>query len=926
MRNAGNWRAGLCGVDILKFDHCIIDQSRIIVIPESSPSLLSRLSCSVCIKRIPSAILPTIYSYHFRNSQKWLRSIAQNHWTPIRQTTLFVPSIHCASCTSFVETVLSGLDPSPKFIETSIVNQSVTVHHSRELRVSTIALALADGGYRVDSAVSEPPEDEEPFASVGSPDDNFPLGWITNTATGLSQGSTVGKDSGHIRHEDTCMECRDKSASESSPPRGEKSFVAVDSLTSARSYFEAVFSVEGMSCSSCVGKITAAIEGKPWVMAVNVSLLTRIATIQLYDETKTSEVVKIINTLGYDTSLEETQEVQLVTAGVESALAPSKWKATLTIDGMTCSSCVGTITKRLQKIPGVDNIDVNLLTGSASLVINDKNHIGDILDTIEGIGYKAALDDLVDLAQSHHISSQRTILVRIDGMHCQRCPSRVVDAVKAFDAEISIDKVPTIETPIMTLSYTPKPPGFTIRQINSAITAVDPAFRVAIYHPPTVEERARVMQAKSRNRLLYRILLTLAASIPALIIGIVYMNLVPMTDPNAHYLIEPLKGVSRAEWALLVLATPVYFFAADVFHRRAIKELVSLWRPGSFVPLLRRFYKFGSMDMLIFFATTIAYFSSITEIIIAATLPPGQHMEAKGSHLDAVIFLTLFLLAGRLIEAYSKAKTGEAVSKLGSLRPNDALLLVKGDHGDIKTTKTSIGMLESGDLVKVVHSASPPWDGIVIEGTAEFVESGLTGESKPVPKHLGDPVYSGTVNHGGPITIRLTGAGGESLLDQIIKVVREGQLRRAPIERVADAITGYFVPFVTLVAIATWLVWLSLGRSGRLPNDYLDVSIGGWPFWSLQFAIAVFVITCPCGIGLAAPTALFVGGGLAAKYGILVKGGGEAFQEASSLDIIVFDKTGTLTEGGEPKITNYKPVIPTGTDWDEQVVLGCLSQ
>lgn len=140
-------------------------------------------------------------------------------------------------------------------------------------------------------------------------------------------------------------------------------------------------------------------------------------------------------------------------------------------------------------------------------------------------------------------------------------------------------------------------------------------------------------------------------------------------------------------------------------------------------------------------------------------------------------------------------------------------------------------------------------------------------------------------------------------MDQIVKVVREGQTRKAPIERVADIITGYFVPVVTLIAILTWIIWLSLGEAGVLPSYWLDTDDGSWPVWSLGFAIAVFVVACPCGIGLAAPTALFVGSGLAAKHGILAKGGGEAFQEASWLDVIVFDKTGTLTEGGEPKVT-----------------------
>lgn len=155
-------------------------------------------------------------------------------------------------------------------------------------------------------------------------------------------------------------------------------------------------------------------------------------------------------------------------------------------------------------------------------------------------------------------------------------------------------------------------------------------------------------------------------------------------------------------------------------------------------------------------------------------------------------------------------------------------------------------------------------------------------------------------------------------------MVREGQTRRAPIERVADVITGYFVPVVTSLAILTWVIWLALGESGALPPDYLDIEVGGWrkcvPFrrsslwvlifeiavWSLEFAIAVFVVACPCGIGLAAPTALLVGSGLAANFGILVRGGGEAFQEAAQLDLVVFDKTGTLTEGGEPRVTDIQ--------------------
>ena len=140
-------------------------------------------------------------------------------------------------------------------------------------------------------------------------------------------------------------------------------------------------------------------------------------------------------------------------------------------------------------------------------------------------------------------------------------------------------------------------------------------------------------------------------------------------------------------------------------------------------------------------------------------------------------------------------------------------------------------------------------------------------------KSFGDQVFAGSVNVAHPVQMSVNELGATSMLDKIVAVVREGQGKRAPIERIADVITGYFAPVVTLIAIVTWVVWLGLGEGGVLPKKWLDVQQGGWAFWSLEFAIAVFVVACPCGIGLAAPTALHVGGGLAAKSHILVQGG-----------------------------------------------------
>lgn len=214
--------------------------------------------------------------------------------------------------------------------------------------------------------------------------------------------------------------------------------------------------------------------------------------------------------------------------------------------------------------------------------------------------------------------------------------------------------------------------------------------------------------------------------------------------------------------------------------------------------------------------------------------------------------------------------------------------------------------LEIGDVVRVQKGSSPPTDGTVVSGESSFDESSLTGEARLIKKKVGDKVFLGTINDSRALDVRVDAIGGETMLDHIVRLVRDGQNKRAPIERLADILTGHFVPVITLLAILTWLIWLSLGLSGALPRNYLDKDVGGWPIWSLQFAIAVFVVACPCGIGLAAPTALLVGSGLAAKLGILPRGGGEAFQEAAQLDVVVFDKTGTLTEGGKPRVTDVE--------------------
>lgn len=330
------------------------------------------------------------------------------------------------------------------------------------------------------------------------------------------------------------------------------------------------------------------------------------------------------------------------------------------------------------------------------------------------------------------------------------------------------------------------------------------------------------------------------------------------------------------------------------------------------------------MNLLVSAGTSIAYLASVAVLGINATTR-SKSLGSNSTYFDSVVFLTFFILIGRYLEAYSKAKTGNAIGLLGNLRPREAVLATSleettpveaasGDRNEKQRESTSptdseridANLLEVGDSVMVPHGSSPPADGTITEGSTNFNESSLTGEARAVTKCQGERVYVGAINIGNAITVRVTDVGGSSMLDQIVAVVREGQTKRAPVERVVDIVTGYFVPVITALAIITFVIWLSLGESGALSHNYLGRQQGGWAFWSLEFAIAVFVVACPCGIGLAAPTALFVGSGLAASHGILVRGGGEAFQEASKIDAVVFDKTGTLTEGGDINVTDHE--------------------
>ncbi|KAL8337817.1 hypothetical protein RB598_006629 [Gaeumannomyces tritici] len=822
-------------------------------------------------------------------------------------TSFLLGNLHCPTCVSAIKDVLhASCGGQIKWVSPNIVTAVVTVEHDPDAPISTMAAQLEQAGFRVCGITSTLGEYEVPGAhaaaattAAGTGGDGAAdrardkgkqpalslSGWLRSPVFGSR--SPADRRDAHLKN---CEECRRKSISSATGPES-KGETAIDSIASPSHpavKYQAASKDEGLSSSSK-------------------------------------------HPIGMSTK-------SFVTTDVEDAPV---WRATLAIGGMTCAACSNTITQDLKQRDWISNITVNLLTNSATIDFLDKDKTDDIVEAVESLGYDAAVDSVVVIQESDDAARQeRTVEIAVQGMYCEHCPSRVTRSLAPFASQYSltIDKEPTRQHPILRATYVPQPPGLTIRKIIAAIEASDPVFSASIHHPPTLEERSKEIQRRHQRQILYRVIFTGMVCVPTFVLGVVYMSLVPDSNGDKHHLMLPwTSGISRLQMALFIMATPVYFFAADVFHVRAFKEIWALWRRGSRTPVLQRFYRFGSMNTLMSLGTTIAYVSSTSQLIAAAAYRPSTVSDSN-FYFDAVVFLTFFLLLGRLIESYSKSKTGSAVEALGKLRPTTAILVEsqasptdpggrddeKGDANPtvlVTDTVVKTDLLDLGDIVRIPHGSSPPADGVVVQGTSSFDESSLTGESRPIRKSPGDAIYAGTVNKDGPVLARVTGASGHSMLDQIVRVVREGQARRAPLEQFADLLTTYFVPCVTLIAILTWIIWLALGLTGSIEGHFLDVTSGGWVAFSLQFAISVFVVACPCGIALAAPTAIFVGGGLAARHGILAKGGGLAFETASRISCVVFDKTGTLTVGGEPKITDSEFFLAERDETEKKQVL-----
>lgn len=621
-------------------------------------------------------------------------------------TSLLILNLHCSSCSQTINELLSRLSPAPYRISTSILDQSVTVTHSEALQTKEIYRALVEAEFEVDSVQIM---GSGIYGSGKSSNENI-ITFNAEAENGIEEfagrlrdswtGGTKRRSRLGLMHLENCELCRNQAqareklqlaagksdstvassssfAEWSSPHQTPVDFDSAaqgavqSSLIENEGLYQATISIGGMTCASCSNSITDTLKGLSWVKTVSINLMGGSGTV-VFDskvsagaQAGAEKIVNEVEDTGFECVLEELKSLEAKQNPVENNLH----RATISIGGMTCASCSGSITNILEALPEVKSVSINLMGGSGTVVFDAKTSGGaqagaeKIVSEVEDAGFECILEELIALDANQESAGRdemREVSLKVEGMFCEHCPRRVIDALESFPSLI-IETPPTLTSPICRIKYPPHPPKLTLRHIISSVSSISPSFVVSVYHPPTMEERSRTLQLRERNRLLFRLLLSVIIAIPTFLLGIVWMALVPKENRIRVYIEQPMWAgqATRVEWALFILSTPIMFCVADIFHLRAIHEIRALWRRSSNVPVLRRFYRFGSMNLLISLGVSISYFASVALLGMSAVrsktmtvVIDGMEMEIPmeeghiTTYFDSTVLLTMFLLMG----------------------------------------------------------------------------------------------------------------------------------------------------------------------------------------------------------------------------------------------------------------------------------------
>lgn len=508
----------------------------------------------------------------------------------------------------------------------------------------------------------------------------------------------------------------------------------------------------------------------------------------------------------------------------------------LQISGMTCAACAIRIEKGLNKLEGVETASVNLaLEKSAIKYDPTKINIEDIQNKVKDLGYG--------------IVTEKTEF-DITGMTCAACSARIekglnkLDGVLKANVNLALEKA-TVEYNGSTLST---------NEIIKKVASLGYGARLKEDAKETVDYRQKEIE-KQTGKFVFSAILSLPL-LWAMVGHFSFTSFIWVPDMFMN------------PWVQLALATPVQFFIGKQFYVSAYKALKN---------------KSANMDVLVCLGTSAAYFYSV----YLSFMSLGSQAYSVDLYYETSSILITLIILGKLFEAKAKGRSSEAIKKLMGLQAKTATVERAGIEQEIPIEEVIVG-----DVLHIKPGEKIPVDGKIVEGNSAIDESMLTGESVPVDKRIGDEVIGATINKNGFLKVEATKVGRDTALAQIIKVVEEAQGSKAPIQRLADKISGVFVPIVVALAIIAFMVWYFWAT----PGDFAG---------ALEKMIAVLVIACPCALGLATPTSIMAGSGRAAEYGILFKGG-EHLEMTHKISTVVLDKTGTVTNG-TPVLTDVFP-------------------
>lgn len=598
------------------------------------------------------------------------------------------------------------------------------------------------------------------------------------------------------------------------------------------------YQIQGMTCKGCMRTVNNALSEVEGVENVEIDFETSKATIEM------KEHISIEN---FEKALQEKK--------VKYHIHPDKGDGLITrvfpVNGMTCSGCKAHVEKILSSVDGVINVSVDLIRLEATIDMKLEIPIERFQEVLENDSGSYSIFKAGQRPDSTKIKKSKPkeqgTGIFYCPMHCEGdktyikpgdCPVCGMDLVE--EQNLSTTSVEQWTCPM-------HPEIIKDEAGSCPICGMD---LVSVQPDLSAEE-------KTYKKLLKKFWIATAFTLPIFLIA-----MSEMLNNNPLY---SLMNQKYWNWVQFVLSTPVVFYATWMFFERAYKS-IKTWNLNMFT--------------LIGIGAGIAWLFSVVGMILPDVFPNEFKSESGAVHVyfeAATVILTLVLL-GQLLEARAHSKTNSAVKELLKLAPNKAVKMVNGEEVVVGVDK-----IELNDILKVKPGDKIPVDGVITEGETSIDESMITGEPIPVNKIINDKVSSGTINGNKSFLMKAEKVGSDTLLSQIIHMVNDASRSRAPIQNLADKVSGYFVPVVVLISVITFIIWAIWGPEPAY-------------VYALVNAIAVLIIACPCALGLATPMSVMVGVGKGAQNGVLIKNA-EALEKMNKVNTLIVDKTGTITEG-----------------------------